>query len=96
MQPAALAFACRCYSFLSDPRLPSLLASGFIELVLMTGHLHLQWGAVLMPTGGDSGHVRLALDGGHATRLVGGPSYVIAGLFVGPLNYYMDGPKRIQ
>ena len=33
-QPAALAFACCCYSdFLSDLRLPCLLVSGFIELV---------------------------------------------------------------
>jgi len=35
MQPAALAFACCCYSFLSDLRLPWLLVSGFIELVLI-------------------------------------------------------------
>ena len=51
--------------------------------------------AVLMPTAGDSGHVRLALDGGHATRLVAGPIYVIAGLFVGPLNYGWAQKNRI-
>jgi hypothetical protein len=35
LQPAALALACCCYRFLSDLRLPWLLVSGFIELVLI-------------------------------------------------------------